>query len=145
MANFLAMDQDLEIVPILNKIDLPAADPDKVALEVEESLGLPAEDYIPASAKKGIGVPEILTVAVENAAPTGDPKAPLKALIFDAVYDDYRGIIVYFRIVDGAMRKGDTIKFARKFPKIPTTSPKLPPSPSHDRQQDALPPVKSAI
>jgi GTP-binding protein LepA len=115
MANFLlAMDQDLEIVPILNKIDLPAADPDKVALEVEESLGLPAEDCILASAKKGIGVPEILSAVVEKMpAPNGDPEAPLKALIFDAVYDDYRGIIVYFRIVDGAMRKGDKIKFAR--------------------------------
>ena len=111
MANFLlAIDQDLEIIPVLNKIDLPAADPEKVAIEVEESLGLDAAECIQASAKKGIGVPEILGAVVDRIpTPAGDQAEPLQALIFDAVYDEYRGIIVYFRVVNGAIRKGDNI------------------------------------
>ena len=111
MANFLlAIDQDLEIVPVLNKIDLPAADPEKVALEVEESLGLDAADCIQASAKKGIGVPDILSAVVKTIpAPQGSTEEPLQALIFDAVYDEFRGIIVYFRVVNGLIKKGDTI------------------------------------
>jgi GTP-binding protein LepA len=112
VANFLlALDQNLEIVPILNKIDLPAARPDVVAAEVEESLALSASDCIPASAKQGIGVPEILAAVVDRMpAPKGDPNAPLQALIFDAIYDSYRGIIVYVRVVNGRMRKGDRIR-----------------------------------
>ncbi len=111
MANFmLALDQDLEIVPILNKIDLPAADPDKVAEEVEESLGLDAADCIPASAKAGIGVPDILGAIVDRMpAPEGSPEDTLQALIFDAVFDEYRGIIVYFRVINGSIKRGDKI------------------------------------
>ncbi len=115
MANFLlALDQDLEIVPILNKIDLPAAQPEEVAIEVEESLGLDAESCIQASAKKGIGVPEILSAIVERMpAPIGNANAPLQALIFDAVYDEYRGIIVYFRVINGSIKRGDNIRLIR--------------------------------
>ena len=115
VANFLlALDQDLEIVPVLNKIDLPAARPDEVAMEVEESLALDASDCIQSSAKKGIGVPEILAAVVERMpAPEGDPNGPLQALIFDAIYDEYRGIIVYFRVVNGSLRKGDKIQLLR--------------------------------
>ena len=115
VANFLlALDQDLEIVPVLNKIDLPAARPDEVAMEVEESLALDASDCIPSSAKKGIGVPEILAAVVERMpAPQGDPNGPLQALIFDAIYDEYRGIIVYFRVINGSLRKGDKIRLLR--------------------------------
>ena len=111
VANFLlALDQDLEIVPILNKIDLPAAMPEKVAEEVEESLGLDAVDCIPASAKSGIGLTEILTAIVERMpAPVGNPNEPLQALIFDAVFDEYRGIIVYFRVINGSVKRGDKI------------------------------------
>lgn len=115
VANFLlALDQDLEIIPILNKIDLPAAMPERVAEEVEESLGLDATECIQASAKKGIGVPEILAAIVERMpAPQGQPDHTLKALIFDAVYDEFRGIIVYFRVIDGSIRKGDKIRLIR--------------------------------
>ncbi|TVR45121.1 MAG: elongation factor 4 [Planctomycetota bacterium] len=115
VANFLlALDQDLEIVPVLNKIDLPAARPDEVAMEVEESLGLEATDCIPASAKQGIGVKEILAAVVARMpAPKGDPKGALQALIFDAIYDEYRGIIVYLRIVNGSLRKGDRVRLLK--------------------------------
>lgn len=111
VANFLlALDQNLEIVPILNKIDLPAADPEKAAEEVEESLGLDAMDCIPASAKNGIGITDILGAIVDKMpAPSGTIEAPLQALIFDAVYDEYRGIIVYFRVINGSIKRGDTI------------------------------------
>ena len=111
VANFLlALDQNLEIVPVLNKIDLPAADPEKAAEEVEESLGLDAIDCIPASAKNGIGITDILGAIVNKMpAPAGTVDAPLQALIFDAVYDEYRGIIVYFRVINGSIKRGDKI------------------------------------
>ncbi|MDA3962481.1 MAG: translation elongation factor 4 [Planctomycetota bacterium] len=115
MANFLlAIDQNLEIVPVLNKIDLPAAMPDKVAAEVEESLGLSGESCIRASAKMGIGISDILGAIVDSVpAPKGNADEPLQALIFDAVYDDYRGIIVYFRVINGAIKRGDSIRLLR--------------------------------
>lgn len=108
---YLALDNDLEILPLINKIDLPSADPDRVKQEVEEIIGLPADDAVLASAKAGIGIEEILEQVVEKVpAPTGDPDAPLQALIFDSVYDQYRGIIASIRVVNGTMKKGQTIR-----------------------------------
>lgn len=108
---YLALDDDLEIVPIINKVDLPSAQPDVVKEEIEEMIGLDASDAILASAKTGLGVPEILERIVSDVpAPTGDLDAPLKALIFDSVYDSYRGVVLAVRIVDGQVRVGDTIE-----------------------------------
>jgi len=108
---YLALDNDLEILPLINKIDLPSADPDRVKQEVEDVIGLPAVDAVLASAKAGIGIEEILEQIVEKVpAPTGEPAAPLQALIFDSFYDQYRGIIVSVRIMNGIVRKGDKIK-----------------------------------
>ena len=108
---YLALDNDLEILPLINKIDLPSADPDRVKQEVEDIIGLPADDAVLASAKAGIGIEEILEQVVEKVpAPTGDPEAPLQALIFDSVYDQYRGIIASIRIVNGTMKKGQVIR-----------------------------------
>ena len=108
---YLALDNDLEIIPVINKIDLPAADPERVRQEVEEVIGLDASEAVLASAKAGIGIEEILEQIVEKIpAPTGDPGAPLKALIFDSLYDPYRGIVSYVRIVEGTVKPGDKIK-----------------------------------
>ena len=108
---YLALDNDLEILPLVNKIDLPSADPDRVKQEVEDIIGLPADDAVLASAKAGIGIEEILEQVVEKVpAPTGDPDAPLQALIFDSVYDQYRGIIASIRVVNGTMKKGQIIR-----------------------------------
>ncbi|QUG42161.1 translation elongation factor 4 [Psychrobacillus sp. INOP01] len=108
---YLALDNDLEILPVINKIDLPAADPERVRGEVEDVIGLDASEAVLASAKAGIGIEEILEQIVEKVpAPTGDPNAPLKALIFDSLFDPYRGVIVYIRIIDGTVKPGDTIK-----------------------------------
>ena len=108
---YLALDNDLEILPLVNKIDLPSADPDRVKQEVEDIIGLPADDAVLASAKAGIGIQEILEQVVEKVpAPTGDPDAPLQALIFDSVYDQYRGIIASIRVVNGTMKKGQIIR-----------------------------------
>lgn len=108
---YLALDNDLEILPIINKIDLPAADPDKVKKEIEDVIGLDASEAVHASAKAGIGIEEILEQIVEKVpAPTGDPQAPLKALIFDSHYDQYKGVIVNIRIVDGTVKPGDKIR-----------------------------------
>ncbi|MCM3611310.1 translation elongation factor 4 [Planococcus sp. MERTA32b] len=108
---YLALDNDLEILPVINKIDLPAADPERVRQEVEDVIGLDASEAVLASAKAGIGIEEILEQVVEKVpAPTGDPSAPLKAMIFDSLYDPYRGIISYVRIVEGTVKPGDKIK-----------------------------------
>lgn len=108
---YLALDNDLEILPVINKIDLPAADPERVRGEVEEVIGLDASEAVLASAKAGIGIEEILEQIVEKVpAPTGDPEAPLKALIFDSLFDPYRGVIAYIRIVEGTVRPGDRIR-----------------------------------
>lgn len=108
---YLALDNDLEILPLINKIDLPSADPDRVKQEVEDIIGLPADDAVLASAKAGIGIEEILEQVVEKVpAPIGDPEAPLQALIFDSVYDQYRGIIASIRVVNGTMYKGQMIR-----------------------------------
>ena len=108
---YLAIDNNLEVVPILNKIDLPSAEPDRVATEVEELVGLPCMDAPRVSAKLGIGIADVLEDVVANIpAPTGDPDAPLKALIFDSVYDSYKGVIVYIRVFEGTVKPGDTIR-----------------------------------
>ena len=108
---YLALEHNLEVVPILNKIDLPSADPDAVAKEVEDVIGLPCMEAPRVSAKLGIGVKEVLeSVARDIPAPTGDPDAPLKALIFDSIYDSYKGVIVYVRIFEGTVKPGDTIR-----------------------------------
>lgn len=107
---YLALDNDLEILPVINKIDLPAADPERVRKEIEDVIGIDASEAVLASAKAGIGIEEILEQIVEYVpAPTGDLEAPLKALIFDSVYDAYRGVVLNVRIVDGVVKPGDTI------------------------------------
>ncbi|GAB2703747.1 translation elongation factor 4 [Paenibacillus thermoaerophilus] len=109
---YLALDSNLEIIPVLNKIDLPSAEPDRVKNEIEEIIGLDCSDAVMASAKAGIGIKEILEQIIRKVpAPAGDPDAPLKALIFDSHYDAYKGVIVYVRVVDGSIRKGSEIKF----------------------------------
>jgi len=108
---YLALDNDLEILPVINKIDLPSADPERVRGEIEEVIGLDASEAVLASAKAGIGIEEILEQVVEKVpAPTGDPEAPLKALIFDSLYDAYRGVVAYIRVVEGTVKVGDKIK-----------------------------------
>ncbi|WP_373323128.1 translation elongation factor 4 [Alkalihalobacterium chitinilyticum] len=108
---YLALDNDLEILPVINKIDLPSAEPERVKKEVEDVIGLDASDAVLASAKNGIGIEDILEQVVEKVpAPTGDPEAPLKALIFDSLYDSYRGVIAYIRIIDGTVKPGQKVK-----------------------------------
>ncbi len=104
---YLAIDNDLEVLPVINKIDLPSADPDRAAHEIEEIIGIPAEDAPRISAKQDIGIDEVLERIVrEIPAPGGDETAPLRALIFDSVYDPYKGVIVYLRMVDGVLKVG---------------------------------------
>ncbi|AKG35784.1 translation elongation factor 4 [Paenibacillus durus] len=108
---YLALDNNLEILPVVNKIDLPSADPERVKQEIEDVIGLDASEAVLASAKAGIGIKEILEQVVKQVpAPTGDPDQPLKALIFDSHYDPYKGVIVYVRVVDGSIRAGSKIK-----------------------------------
>ena len=108
---YLAVDSDLEIVPVINKIDLPSADPDKVRGEIEDVIGIPAEGCPAVSAKTGLNIEQVLEAVVANIpAPTGDTDAPLKALIFDSYYDSYLGVVVYVRIIDGTLKSGDRIK-----------------------------------
>lgn len=108
---YLALDNDLEILPVINKIDLPAADPERVRKEIEEVIGLDAGEAVLASAKSGIGIEEILEQIVDKVpAPQGSSEAPLQALIFDSVYDSYRGVILQVRIINGMVKPGDTIQ-----------------------------------
>ncbi len=108
---YLALDNDLEILPVINKIDLPSAEPERVRKEVEDVIGLDASEAVLASAKNGIGISEILEQIVEKVpAPPGDPEAPLKALVFDSLYDSYRGVIAYIRIVEGSVKPGQKIR-----------------------------------
>ena len=107
---YKAVDADLELIPVINKIDLPSAQPEERAMQVEDVLGLDAADCIMTSAKTGVGVAELLDAICERfPPPEGDPDKPLQALIFDAIYDDYRGVVVYFRLINGRMKKGDRI------------------------------------
>jgi GTP-binding protein LepA len=109
---YLALDNNLEIIPVINKIDLPSAEPERVKSEIEEVIGLDCTDAVLASAKAGIGIKEILEQVVKSVpAPTGDPDKPLQALIFDSHYDPYKGVIVYVRVMDGSIRSGSKIKF----------------------------------
>jgi GTP-binding protein LepA len=108
---YLALENNLEIVPVINKIDLPAADVPKVKQEIEDIIGLPADDAVLTSAKSGIGIEDLLEAIVERIpAPTYDEEAPLQALIFDSLFDDYRGVITYVKVLDGKIKKGDRIK-----------------------------------
>ncbi|MFC0361116.1 translation elongation factor 4 [Enterococcus canintestini] len=108
---YLALDNDLEILPVINKIDLPAADPERVRQEIEDVIGIDASEAVLASAKAGIGIQEILEQVVEYVpAPSGDLNAPLKALIFDSVYDSYRGVVLNVRVMDGVVKPGDKIQ-----------------------------------
>ncbi|XP_026455117.1 translation factor GUF1 homolog, chloroplastic-like [Papaver somniferum] len=109
---YLALENNLEIIPVLNKIDLPGADPDRIAREVEEIIGLDCSNAIRCSAKEGIGITEILNSIVEKIPPPQDTaENPLRALIFDSYYDPYRGVIAYFRVIDGRIKRGDRIYF----------------------------------
>ena len=119
---YLALDNELEILPIINKIDLPAADPERVRKEIEDIIGLDASEAVPASAKSGIGIEEILEQIVEKVpAPEGDIDNPLKALIFDSAYDAYRGVVLNIRVMDGTLKKGDTIQLMSNGKKFEVT------------------------
>ena len=108
---YLALDHDLDVFPVINKIDLPSADPDRVAAEIEDIIGIEAQDAPRISAKNGINIEAVLEEIVHKIpAPKGDPNAPLKALIFDSKYDSYRGVIVFCRIMEGPVKKGDTVR-----------------------------------
>jgi len=109
---YLAIDNDLEIIPVINKIDLPSAEPQKVIKAIEDIIGIPAQDAVLASAKLGIGIEEILEKIVRDIpAPTGDAREPLQALVFDSIFDAYKGVIPYIRVVNGMIQKGDMIEF----------------------------------
>ncbi|MFN3471442.1 MAG: GTP-binding protein, partial [Aquificaceae bacterium] len=112
VANFWkAVEQDLVIIPVINKIDLPAADPERVKKQIEQILGLSSKEVILASAKEGIGIEEILQAIIERVPPPkGDPQKPLKALIFDSYYDPYRGAVAFVRIIDGEVKPGTRIR-----------------------------------
>lgn len=108
---YLALDNDLEIIPVINKVDLPSADPERVKQEIEDVIGIPADDVILASAKAGKGIDEILErIVTDIPAPAGDEEEPTKALIFDSLYDSYRGVIAYICIKEGSLKKGDKIQ-----------------------------------
>ena len=108
---YLALDHDLDVMPVINKIDLPSADPDRVVAEIEDVIGIEAHDAPRISAKNGTNIDEVLEqIIMKIPAPDGDPDAPLKALIFDAVYDSYKGVIVFFRVRDGKVAKGTKVR-----------------------------------
>jgi len=109
---YLALEHDLEIIPILNKMDLPGAMPEEVKDQIIDLIGCKREDIIPASGKTGLGIPDIIQAIVDRVpAPVGDPEAPLQALIFDSVFNPFRGIIAYYKVVNGEIKKGDKVKF----------------------------------
>lgn len=109
---YLALEHDLEIIPILNKMDLPGAMPEEVKDQIIDLIGCKREEIIPASGKTGMGIPEILQAIVDRVpSPVGDPEAPLQALIFDSVFNSFRGIIAYYKVVNGEIKKGDKVKF----------------------------------
>lgn len=128
---YLAIDNNLEIIPVINKIDLPAADPESAARELEEVIGIPAEGAVRASGKSGIGIPEILEAVVERIPPPpGDPAAPLKALIFDSFFDAYQGVILFVRVLEGTMKAKDGVRLMNagknfEVDKVGTFSPGL--------------------
>lgn len=108
---YLALEQDLELIPVINKIDLPAARPGEIAKEMEDLLGIPADQMIPISAKQGVGVPDVLEAIVQRVPPPkGDVNAPLRALVFDSHYDSYKGVVAYVRVVDGRIDKKSALR-----------------------------------
>ena len=108
---YLAVDHGLEILPVINKIDLPSAEPERVKAEIEDIIGIPADNAPLISAKTGVNIEEVLEkIVTEIPAPTGDINAPLSALIFDSYYDPYKGVVVYFRVMGGKIKSGDRIK-----------------------------------
>ena len=109
---YMAIEHDLEIIPVLNKIDLESAMPEEIEDQIIDLMGIPREDIIRASGKTGVGIEDILKAIIKRVPePKGDPEAPLQALIFDSVFNPFRGIIGYFKIVNGSIRKGDHVKF----------------------------------
>ena len=109
---YLALENDLEIIPVLNKVDLPSANPEEVTDDIVDLLGCNPEEVIPASAKTGLGIQDILTAIIERVpAPKGSPDEPLQALIFDSVYNPFRGVETYFRVINGSIKKGQKIQF----------------------------------
>ena len=109
---YLALENDMEIIPVLNKMDLPGAQPEEVTDEIVDLIGCAREDVIPASGKTGLGIDEILRAIIAKIpAPKGDPDAPLQAMIFDSVYNSFRGIIAYYRILNGTLKKGKELSF----------------------------------
>ncbi|MAV51518.1 MAG: elongation factor 4, partial [Crocinitomicaceae bacterium] len=109
---YLALEHDLEIVPVLNKMDLDSADPEVVGEQIVDLIGCKMDDILPASGKTGMGVEAILEAIVDRVpAPKGDPEAPLQAMVFDSVFNSFRGIIAYYRILNGSLQKGDRVKF----------------------------------
>ena len=109
---YLALENDLEIIPVLNKVDLPSANPEEVTDDIVDLLGCKAEEVIPASAKTGLGIEAILDAIIDRVpAPVGNVDEPLQALIFDSVYNPFRGVETYFRVINGAIKKGQKIKF----------------------------------
>ena len=109
---YMAIEHDLEIIPVINKVDMPSAMPEEVEDEIVELIGCDRKDILRASGKTGVGVPDLLEAVVNRIpAPKGDPQAPLQALIFDSVFNSFRGIIAYFKIENGSIRKGDKVKF----------------------------------
>ena len=108
---YMALDHDLEVIPVINKVDLPSAEPDKVAAEIEDVIGIEAESAPRISAKTGLNVDQVLEAIVKQLPPPGgDEKAPLQALIFDSLYDSYKGVIVFLRVKNGTVRKGDRVR-----------------------------------
>ena len=109
---YLALENDLEIIPVLNKVDLPSANPEEVTDDIVDLLGCEAEEVVPASAKTGLGIEDILTAIIERVpAPEGEPNGTLQALVFDSVYNPFRGVETYFRVLNGSIKKGQKIKF----------------------------------
>ena len=140
MANFyLALEHDLEIIPVVNKIDLPAADPDRILAEIEQSFGIPKEECLLCSAKTGQGIEDILEAVIKKVPkPKDSTSEQLKALIYDASYDDYRGVINYVRVFDGAIKKGQKIRLMASKKKVDILEcgyfkPKMTPSESINR------------
>lgn len=114
---YLAVDHGLELLPVINKIDLPSAEPERVKKEIEDVIGIPAEDAPMISAKTGLNVEEVLErIVTDIPAPKGDRSAPLKALVFDSYYDPYKGVVVYFRVISGRLKTGDKIKMWQPAP-----------------------------
>lgn len=119
---YLAMNEDLEIMPVLNKIDLPSARPDEIREEIEEVIGIEAGDAPEVSAKEGIGIDELLEqIILRIPAPSGDENARLKALIFDSYYDNYKGVVIYTRVFDGSVKEGDMIRLMNSGKKYEVT------------------------